>query len=108
GPVLHPVGEADQGLDLLVVADPVDDHPQGGLIQDHVFQLGAILTHGLPDAVPQPVMAAAHHHVAVFAGVHRIDVDGQVPVAVAGLGGAVHAIPAPGIVVDEIGRASCR
>src|SRR5208282_1573542 len=70
---------------------------------------GILVTHHAPDAVPEPVVTASYHHVAVLTGVHGVNVDGQVPVAVARTDAAVHRIPRPTVIEDAydgLGRRS--
>ena len=49
-------------------------------------------------------MSAAHHEIAVLAGVDGVDVDGQVPVPVAGADAPVEPVPAPVVVQDPDDR----
>src|SRR5712692_6564778 len=65
-----------------------------------LLDLRPILPHRAPDPVPEAVMTAAHHDLAVLAGVHGVDADGQVPVAVPGPDAAVDAVPGPVVVQD--------
>src|SRR5712692_4111763 len=65
-----------------------------------LLDLRPILPHRPPDPVPESVMTAAHHDLAVLTGVHGIDADGQVPVAVPRPDAAVDAVPGPVVVQD--------
>src|ERR1700687_4310167 len=98
--VFEPLPEHGVGFHLLVVGQTVGDFAQVGIAQDVFFNRGAFITDGAPDAVPEAGMTTAHHHVAVLARVHGIDIDGQVPVAIPRTNAAVHRVPRPAVIED--------
>src|SRR5208282_3509791 len=91
------------------VGQPVCDFPQTRIAEDIFFYRRVFVADRTPDAVPEAVVAASYHHVAVLARVHSVNVDGQIPVAVARTDAAVHGIPRPAVIEDAddgLGRGS--
>ncbi len=100
GKVLLPIGENRIGLHLLQVRKPRHDHAQALVVQDLVLQVGTCLAHRPPDPVPEAVVPASDHEVAVLAGVDGVDIDREVPVAVAGPDAPVEPVPGPVVIQD--------
>ena len=71
-----------------------------------LLEFRPILADGPPDPEPEPVVATAHHDLAVLTGVDRVNVDGEIPVAVPGPDTAVHPVPPPVVIedADDAGR----
>ncbi len=98
--IFAPLRQHGVGLDLHVVPQAICYQAQAGVFDNELLQVGPVFGHRLPDAVPQPVVAAAHHQEAIAHRVHGVDVDSQVPVAVARPDAAVEAVPQPVVVND--------
>src|SRR6266571_4759339 len=101
GIVFQPLSQHRIGLYLHVMRQPVCDFTKVQIAEDVLLDRGLLVAHRAPDTVPQPIVAAANHHVTVLAWIDGVDIDRQIPVTVAWANTTVHGVPSPAVVQDS-------